>query len=253
MQNTKWIAKEIAMKHLGMILSLVAVIACEQVPADGTVGVNPVTGDQAACVLDIEQAMAEYDQGIADGSIDPLTAQPEECDALTEEPTLEGNPLTVNIKLTNFDDTQKAKMLGAVERIKIVINSMEFKDRVLAFTWRGQRQFNWNDGLTNEEIYDKIMLGAETLQPEVDHEMDVDVTMYYSNNSTVGYTYANTTKTWVNNKFFRNYDYSSVAANVVHEWTHKLGFGHTSSNNSDRPYTVPYGIGGIINDLIDEL
>jgi hypothetical protein len=241
------------MKHLGMILSLVAVIACEQVPADGTIGIGPGTADQAACVLNIEEAMVEYDQGIAEGTIDPLTEQPRECEALTEEPSLEGNPLTVNIKMTNFVADQKVKMLEAVARIEIVINSMEFKDRVLAHTWRGKRQFNYNNGLTNEEIYDKLMLGAETLQPEIDYELDVDVTMYYKNNSTVGYTYANTVKTWVNRKFFQNYDYSSVAANVVHEWTHKVGFGHSSGNNSDRPYTVPYAIGGIINDLIDEL
>ncbi len=239
------------MKRLGMILSLVAVVACEQAPGDGTIGIG--TGDQTACVLNIEEAMLEYDQGIADGSIDPATEQPRECNALTVDPGQEDNPLTVNIKMTNFDDDQQAKMLEAVERIKIVINSMEFKDRVLAHTWRGERQFNWNEGLTNEEIYNKIMLGAEDLLPEVDYELDVDVTMYYKNNSTVGYTYPNTTRTWVNNKFFRNYDYADVARNVVHEWTHKIGFGHTSGNNSDRPYTVPYAIGSIIGDLIDEL
>ena len=32
----------------------------------------------------------------------------------------------------------------------------------------------------------------------------------------------------------------------MHEWLHKIGFEHSYYNNSDRPYTVPYAIGEIV-------
>lgn len=161
--------------------------------------------------------------------------------------------LAINVSLTNFNETQEAKMQEALKRLKLVINSVEFKERVLNHTYSGEKTFVENNGLSNEEIYYKIMDGAEDLLPEVDQEMDLDITMYYKYSSTVGYTYPNTTRIWVNSRFFNGYSYGQVAANATHEWTHKLGFGHSYYNNSSRPYTVPYGIGSIISDLVDSM
>jgi hypothetical protein len=155
--------------------------------------------------------------------------------------------------MNNFNESQIIKMNKAIEKIKIVINSTEFKDRVLAHTYKGEVTFVQNDGLTNLEVYEKIMTGAESLNLVRDQEMDIDVTMYYKNNSTVGYTYPSTPRTWVNSKFFNKYTHSQVAKNVVHEWTHKVGFGHDFKRTSRRPYSVPYAVGSIIEDLINEL
>ena len=97
------------------------------------------------------------------------------------------------------------------------------------------------------------MLGSEVLIPGNDEEMDLDITLYYANNSVVGYTYPDTTRVWTNDKFFSTYTYAQVAQNVVHEWIHKLGFGHDYNRTTRRNYSVPYGIGTIIKDLIEEM
>jgi len=236
------------LKAAAIATTILTLISCEKNPIDPLQNL----ADREPCALNYEQALDDYDQGIRDGSIDEETEPPRECQSLVVEPVV-GQEVGVSIEMRSFSETQTEKMNQAVARIKIVINSVDFKDRVLAHTFNGERKFHNNDGMTNEEIYEHIMIGAETLLPEEDREIDVDVTMYYKNNSTVGYTYANTKRTWVNSKFFNKYTYAEVAKNVVHEWTHKLGFGHASNRTSSRPYSVPYAVGSIIEDLINEL
>lgn len=201
------------------------------------------------CSLNYQEDLARHAEKVANGEATD-EGEPRECELPTQEP---GANLDVSIVMRNFNETQEAKMLDAVERIKLVVNSIEFKERVIGHTHNGKRTFFENNGLTNEEIYEQIMEAAETLIPEVDNEMDIDVTMYYKRSSTVGYTYPDTTRTWVNSRFFNGYTAGQVAANSVHEWTHKIGFGHSYYNSSDRPYTVPYAIGGIIEELIDSM
>ncbi len=203
-----------------------------------------------SCSLEFDQDMAKYQEQIANGEISSDTAAPIACEVLDQDP--EGN-LTVNIQMRDFNDEQEEKMLVAVEKIKIVINSVEFKQRVLNHTYNQERTFVDNNGLTNDEIYQKIMEGKEDLLPVIDNEMDVDVTMYYKRSSTVGYTYPDTTRTWINSNFFNGYTHGQVASNVVHEWTHKIGFSHDYRHNDARPYSVPYAIGSIIEELVDSM
>jgi hypothetical protein len=147
-----------------------------------------------------------------------------------------------------FQNTKKL-----FKRIKIVINSTAFKERVLNHTYQGVRTFYDNEGLTNEEIYEAIMLGSEDLNPGDNETIDIDITLYFRNNSTVGYTYPNVNKIWVNNKFFAGFSLGKVAANVAHEWTHKIGFGHDFNRTTRRNFSVPYGVGTIIQELVDGL
>jgi len=164
----------------------------------------------------------------------------------------EGN-LNIAPKLTNFNEEQTEKMIESLKRLKVVINSEEFRTRIIEHTFKEEYTFVDNGGYTNEDIYNILMTGEEILIPGADQEMDIDVTMYYKNNSTVGYTYKNTVRTWVNAKFFYRHSFGDVAANVTHEWTHKLGFDHDYKNNSERPYSVPYAVGKIMAELVDNM
>ncbi len=211
---------------------------------------DPAPSDQVtACSLNYEQAMREYEELITDNdqNNDP-PSMPRECKIPEVEP---GANLVFSVVLKDFNFEQEDKMKDALERAKIVLNSKIFRERVLNHTFEGQTTFVDNNGMSNEEIYNSIMEGAETLFPEVDEEMDLDITLYYRNNSTVGYTYPDTTRIWVNSKFFNTYSLGQVAANVVHEWTHKLGYDHSRGSTPQRPFSVPYGVGTIIKELVD--
>lgn len=156
-------------------------------------------------------------------------------------------------KFSNYTEDQKIKMRRALAKLKIAINSEEFKKRVLNFKYLGNNEFVDNKGLTNEEIYQKIMEGEEELLPGVDHTMNLSFSMYYSIKKVVGYTVPTDLTIYTNSKYFNTATDGAVAGNAVHEWMHKIGFDHSYYNNSARPYSVPYAIGDIIEDLVNAL
>jgi len=154
-----------------------------------------------------------------------------------------------DVTLTNFDVNDEIKVKKAISIIKSVIASQEFKDRVINFTYGGKKTYVDNGNLSNEEIYQKLIDGSEDLRPGIDHQMDLDLELYYSSRSTVGYTYPNGLRIWMNTKFFDRYTPAEVAGNVLHEWTHKLGFGHASSYSVSRDSSVPYALGYLMEEL----
>jgi hypothetical protein len=155
----------------------------------------------------------------------------------------------VNITMINFTTTQEAKMLKAVELIKRLVASEEFRTRVLNHSYNSVKTYVDNGGKTNRQIYQHILDGNETLKNVKDNEMDVEVELYYENSTTVGYTYPSSNRIWVNTKYFNTYSIASVAANLMHEWLHKLGYKHATTYSVSRDFSVPYGIGRIVRDI----
>ena len=154
-----------------------------------------------------------------------------------------------NVALTKFNSYDEEKVMMAIEIIKKVIRSVEFRDRVIQFSYAGKKGFVDSQGLSNDQIYQKLLEGSETLDPDVDHEMDLDLELYYSRRSTVGYTYPDGLRIWMNTKFFRAYNPAEVAGNIFHEWTHKLGFEHAYRYSASRDFSVPYALGYLIEEL----
>lgn len=154
-----------------------------------------------------------------------------------------------NVMFIGFSTTQRTKIDTAISLMKQVIQSTEFKEKVLNHTYNGVKAFVDNGGLTNAQIYEKIMTGAETLQPTANQTMDVEVELYYADNSTVGYTYPTSKRIWMNKKFFNTFTPATVSSNLTHEWLHKLGFKHASSYSESRDYSIPYAVGRIVSSL----
>lgn len=184
----------------------------------------------------------------------PTPVEPADpVDGPVEEPTIdvpqEALQFDANLSLNEFDAKDEEKVYKAIDIIKSVIRTDEFRQRVINFTYQGKKTFVDNDGLTNEQIYQKLLDGSETMKPEVDHEMDLELELYYSSRSTVGYTYANVLRIWMNTKYFDPYTPAEVAGNVFHEWTHKLGFDHASSYSVSRDSSVPYALGYLMEEL----
>ncbi len=161
-----------------------------------------------------------------------------------------GNPVfKTKIKMINFTLNEKSKIKKAADLIKKVMISKEFKQEVLYHEFNGKKAFANNRGLSNAEIYARILQASERLQPGKDSEMDVTLVAYYADAVTVGYTYPNSNHIWMNRKFFSRHDPAGVTTNIVHEWLHKLGFDHDASPTPERSYSVPYSIGYIVRKL----
>ncbi len=156
---------------------------------------------------------------------------------------------STSVIFTNFEREQEEKVHKALEIIKAVVASREFRKRVYHFTYNGKQAFVDNQGYSNEDIYQILLNASEKLNPGNDHEMDLDLELYYSYKNTVGYTYPNVMRIWMNTKYFNVYTPAEVAGNIFHEWTHKLGFTHDTQYSAARDASVPYALGYIIRNL----
>lgn len=153
--------------------------------------------------------------------------------------------LRVNVsKRAGFTDAEVIRHKEAVALVEVIVNSAEFKKRVL------KKEFTLNRGRTSQQIYEHMMTGEEDLQPGVDYEMDADIIMYEKRNSTVGYTYPNVTTTWINRLYFKSYELGDIGRNFIHEWTHKLGYSDKGDSRARR--SVPYAVGDLMSALIRE-
>jgi hypothetical protein len=167
----------------------------------------------------------------------------------TDLPSLAEN-WDADLYLVNFDQKQEQKIREAVRLIKKVILSSEFRDRVVNYKVDGKRTFIDNSGLSNEEIYQKILEGAEQIGNKTKNSiMDVELELYHQRTNTIGYTYPNTVRIWINKKYFAKYSPVKVADNLMHEWMHKLGFTHATRWSKSRDHSVPYAIGYLIEEL----
>lgn len=158
------------------------------------------------------------------------------------------------IRFVNFKEHQEDKVREAVSLIQRVILSEEFKERILNHTYEGKKTFVDSQGLSNEEIYRKILEGAEKIGSNVpDGKMDVELELYHAPTTTIGYTFPDTNRIWMNTKYFNRYTPVNVADNLMHEWMHKLGFTHEMKYSKRRNYSVPYAVGYLVEELAKKL
>jgi len=154
-----------------------------------------------------------------------------------------------NVRTYSMTSSQEAKIQKAEYKIRKVLASDEFRLKVLNHTYGGVKRFVDNGGLSNSQIYYKMLNGAEKLNGVSDNEMDMWIKTYYSSSNTVGYTSTGSNYVYMNRKFLNSYTSTQVTRNMIHEWLHKLGFKHAVSYSTSRNYSVPYGIGRIMETL----
>jgi hypothetical protein len=163
-------------------------------------------------------------------------------------------------EMTGFSGTSKEKYMRSLDKLMNSINSEEFKHRVKNYSFMegGQIVNNFKSPevsgkyMTREEIYEYIMSGRDKFNDEEDGDIDIKIELYNNRfSSAVGYTYPNTWKTWINLKFFGYFSDAEVAANIIHEYMHNLGFDHPFRETPTRRHTVPYAIGNIIKDILE--
>ena len=153
-----------------------------------------------------------------------------------------GRRLRINVtNREGFTDAETKRHVSACKLIEVVVNSAEFKKRVLAKKFATTKK-------NSQQVYDHILTGEEVLQKGHDYEMDVDVRMYHEKNNVVGYTYNSVKWTMLNRYVTSGYSEGGIAGNLMHEWLHKLGYGHSSASDHS---SVPYHIGYMVRDMVE--
>jgi hypothetical protein len=148
---------------------------------------------------------------------------------------------------------ERQKVLDSFSIIEAVINSNEFKERVINFkSSDGKRSYSSNRGMSNEQVYEYLMRGQELVGGENNlGEMNFDVRRYYRGwSKVIGYTSPGKSNTIsVNGRFYSRYSITQISSNLVHEWIHLNGFLHDSAKDHD---SVPYAIGYIAEELAEK-
>lgn len=155
-----------------------------------------------------------------------------------------------NVKTIRMPSHKEKKLDVSIEILREIFASPEFRKRILHHKFAGKKRFWKNKGLSNAQIYKRILSGVEKLYPYHNNAMDVEIELYTDNESIViGYTNPRTKRIWMNTKYFNRHTPSEVAAHLTHEWLHKLGFDHEKERCERRLYSVPYAVGYIVRDL----
>jgi len=196
------------------------------------------------CILTMSSAMASFEKEVPSA----MSFKEGETGYVSSKAVVSPKLAVKPMKVTGFSGSYLTKLNKAFVVLERVVNSEQFKDRIINFKNKsGARGFASNKGLTNEQIFAQIMEGRETLQPNTPNEMNYYVNLYYKRwTSVVGYTTPNTNTININSKFFGAYEPNEVAGNLAHEWSHKIGFDHTSAAQHD---SVPYAVGYIVEEL----
>jgi hypothetical protein len=175
--------------------------------------------------------------------------------------------VTENIRFP--DGAQKVKFQKALSILEEVMNSEEFKIKVIGYERNGNRSYQknylWNEvnsRLSNEQIYETIMNGDEKMRPGTPGEMNFNATVKKCSawdwattfvwcNKVVGSTSPRASY-WItlNWEFYQSFETHQMVSNMVHEWLHLLGFLHGDQNITQE---VPYVVGSIAGQVAKEM
>jgi hypothetical protein len=155
-------------------------------------------------------------------------------------------------KLDGFSAAEKDKLAQAAGVLERVLNSVEFRDAVLSHRFQGKEGYADGSGMTNPQIYQAIRAGKESFEQTADGEADLNLDLRnfsWFQRNVVGYTTESSDTVTLNRRFFSSYTPAEVASNLCHEWLHKLGFEHDFRSTANRPHSVPYAIGDLVEKL----
>lgn len=199
--------------------------------------------------------LASCGGGGGGGSDEGTMAEISEADIVSDIAPVQAQTFEINARLNGFEREHENKIHDAIELIKKVVATDEFKRRVLNKRFQGKKTYVDNGGLTNSQIYKKILEGSEKLNPGSNNTMDLALEGYHTNANVIGYTMPNISAIYLNKRYLslRSFKANQVAMNVTHEWLHKLGFGHAAKHDASRPHSVPYAIGYIMRDIASRI
>jgi hypothetical protein len=163
--------------------------------------------------------------------------------------------IKVNAEFLNMDGQSErvAKLQKAVTLFEKALNSKLFQARVKSHSYGGVKAFIDNASFSNEEVLKIIGNGAELLKPDVDDTANLQLTFFYTRRSTVGYTTKAIMLIKLNTRFFDTFDSAHIAGNLAHEWMHKLGFDHDRHYSEKRDHSVPYAVGYMVRDIVEDI
>lgn len=146
-----------------------------------------------------------------------------------------GIDVKLNVKGKPEEITKISNIIPGVEE---VLNSDEFKERVLKSTFADTKD-------SSATIYQKLMANTWELTYEFKLQRN-----WRGKCPVLGWTYSSVKTVWFNSCNFMGRLDNGIAGTVGHEQAHKLGYGHRSATSYN---SVPYALGTIIAELYGKI
>jgi hypothetical protein len=135
--------------------------------------------------------------------------------------------------IINHTKNEKKHLQRALKKVREVLASSCFETKMTS------RKLRKTNGLTNAEVITDLRSKA----------VEVEFEMYSKWLSKVkGYTYPSTNRIWTNRKFHNGSTDCNKGSNLLHEISHKMGYGHSFKPNKLRPYSVPYSLNWVMKE-----
>lgn len=208
-----------------MLFVLSSLAACQ--PSSTSSGSDATTVDSSTPSVTVDET--------------PVATDPVPVEATTFETKIITQGLSVE---------QEMEVQKAAEIIKLVVSSEEFKERILNHTVNGVKTFLNNNGLTNEQIYQKILEAAESDNLVKDNIMELTLELIPQTSSTKSWftrIVSGIRKIFVYLNLFQNTTPAGIAQTLFQQWLSKLGFEQPS--DSSTKLTVQSAVSSIIREL----
>ena len=145
-------------------------------------------------------------------------------------------------KLDNFTDEEAVRIKLALYALGPVLSSDILRKKVLMSTFTETR------GFTNEGLLNTLLSGKDGKDKEADYDVDIEITGYRKKSRTIGYTYLNHYKSWLNKYHLSRMSPQRICGHVMHELFHRLGWSHKGKHST----SVPYRMGKLIQEAYVE-
>ena len=174
---------------------------------------------------------------------------------------------SVVIDVSNLGDSDRRKVMLAVDHWIKTFNSPEFETFIKNYTWtettcKGwfrwktcqsfiRQTFTFAENYLRGEVYDILIGGKEALgDGSIDHTAQVYLKIDERNRrGIVGYTTADTKWQWIYRWAFDSFTIEEIANNLAHEYCHKCGFEDSSYALSR--HAVTYAVGEFVGNFRD--
>lgn len=152
------------------------------------------------------------------------------------------------LRTNTMTSAQESKFTIAKDQLKRLILTTTFKNNILSETY-------CNTSDTAAQVWAKICSGRENWRPTEDNQVDAYQEVYNGTSGTIGYVNSVNSDTIHSNSYYMNqYDPSTIAGHVAHEWSHLLGYSHSGGSAScGNEGDVSYEIGSFMGALAETI
>lgn len=150
-----------------------------------------------------------------------------------------------------FTQNLKELILHSSQLLDHAIHSESFRESVINYNWeddqgRKYHRFHMSHNLRNSVVYNRIVSGKDIFEKtqKPDGILDFELFPFLSRPSHKAYTKPNSKRIFINVSWAKNSNELGILGNLIHEYCHNLGFGHSRNGKLVKYYThtVPYAI-----------